>query len=225
MYTCMYDRVLKTVRNVGCRQRNITLELCSLKHCEPLCIKECTKSPKHRTITKTQGQIYKVAWAILSHYSASLLQIGTHIKVLSDILLWESWQPFYSQPHHYHLNISGMRHRKEKGTWGCALCLLFLCETSLNYWDRSRLLEILTDLRGLMFARNLAAVNQPSQVRDVGAGRGKEESWSSWVDLYMCVWLSPWEKKKAEDIAFWWPPTASSSLAVDNEQSGLSVDD
>lgn len=76
-----------------------------------------------------------------------------------------------------------------------------------------------------MFARNLAAVNQPSQVRDVGAGKGKEESWSSWVDLYMCVWLSPWEKKKAEDRAFWWPPTASSSLAEDNEQSGLSVDD
>lgn len=173
---------------------------CCLKHCELLCIKECTKSPKPRTITKTQGQIYKVAWAILSHYSASLLQIGTHIKVLSDILLWESWQPFYSQPHHYHLNISGMRQRKEKGTRGCALCLLFLCETSLNYWDRSRLLEILTDLRELMFARNLAAVNQPSQVRDVGAGRGKEESWSSWVDLYMCVWLSPWEKKKAEDL-------------------------
>lgn len=156
---------------------------CCLKHCELLCIKGCTKSPKPRTITKTQGQIYKVAWAILSHYSASLLQIGTHIKVLSDILLWESWQPFYSQPHHYYLNISGMRHRKEKGTRGCAL--VFLCETSLNYWDRSRLLEILTDLRELMFARNLAAVNQPSQVRDVGAGRGKLKL-VSWP-LHVCL--------------------------------------
>lgn len=106
----------------------------------------------------------------------------THSRVLSDFLLRESWQPFYSEPPHYLLNVSVFRH---KGRWtsGCASCALFPYVIQLE------------PAQGRCCCSESWARNHTLHMRPAGAGRGRQEGGkvARHSTTGMWDWMSSWE--------------------------------